>query len=117
MKKLFLSLALAVVAMCASAAVGDTFSVGDLSYKVQYNATTTSNAQVEVTGLSTAGKSASNLNLTIPTTVTYSGTTYAVSSIAVAAFANNANIVTVNLRYGIQTIYKEAFRNCTNITT
>ena len=34
MKKLFLSLALAVVAMCASAAVGDTFSVDDLSYKV-----------------------------------------------------------------------------------
>ena len=117
MKKLFLSLALAVVAMCASAAVGDTFSVGDLSYKVQYNATTTSYAQVEVTGLSTAGKSASNLNLTIPTTVTYNGTTYAVSSVAVAAFANNANIVTVNLKYGIQTIYKDAFKNCTNIKT
>ena len=51
MKKLFLSLALAVVAMCASAAVGDTFSVDNLSYKVLYNATTTSYAQVEVRGL------------------------------------------------------------------
>ncbi|MDO4972514.1 MAG: leucine-rich repeat protein [Bacteroidales bacterium] len=116
MKKLLLSLVLAVVAICASAAVGDTFSVGNLSYVVTGDATTINYASVHVTGLSATGKSTSSLGLVIPSTVTYNGTVYRVTYVQPSAFANQSNIVNVNIHYGVTDLNEGAFKNCTGIT-
>ena len=40
MKKFLLSTVIALMALCASAAIGDTFSVGKLNYQVTSNGTT-----------------------------------------------------------------------------
>ena len=74
MKRFLLSTVIALIALCASAAIGDTFSVGKLNYQVTSNGTTEDYPQVVVTGLSAEGKAISSLNLQIQSTVLYNGT-------------------------------------------
>lgn len=95
MKKFLLSTVIALMALCASAAIGDTFSVGKLNYQVTSNGTTEDYPQVVVTGLSAEGKAISSLNLQIQSTVLYNGTRYRVTEIGAYAFYAQKNLVTL----------------------
>ena len=116
MKKQLLFLFFALLALCASAAVGDTFSVGKLNYQVTSNGTTEDYPQVTVTGLSAEGKAISSLNLQIQSTVLYNGTRYRVTEIGAYAFYAQKNLVTLWVRWGIRRIKNNAFQSCTNLT-
>ncbi len=116
MKKFLLSTVIALMALCASAAIGDTFSVGKLNYQVTSNGTTEDYPQVTVTGLSAEGKAISSLNLQIQSTVLYNGTRYRVTEIGSYAFYAQKNLVTLWVRWGIRRIKNNAFQSCTNLT-
>ena len=116
MKKFLLSTVIALMALCASAAIGDTFSVGKLNYQVTSNGTTEDYPQVTVTGLSAEGKAISSLNLQIQSTVLYNGTRYRVTEIGSYAFYAQKNLVTLWVRWGITRIKNNAFQSCTNLT-
>ena len=116
MKKFLLSTVIALMALCASAAIGDTFSVGKLNYLVTSNGTTEDYPQVTVTGLSAEGKAKSSLNLQIQSTVLYNGTRYRVTEIGAYAFYAQKNLVTLWVRWGITRIKNNAFQSCTNLT-
>jgi len=116
MKKFLLSTVIALLALCASAAIGDTFSVGKLNYQVTSNGTTEDYPQVTVTGLSAEGKAISSLNLQIQSTVLYNGTRYRVTEIGAYAFYAQKNLVTLWVRWGIRRIKNNAFQSCTNLT-
>ena len=116
MKKFLLSTVIALLALCASAAIGDTFSVGKLNYQVTSNGTTEDYPQVTVTGLSAEGKAISSLNLQIQSTVLYNGTRYRVTEIGSYAFYAQKNLVTLWVRWGITRIKNNAFQSCTNLT-
>ena len=116
MKKFLLSTVIALMALCASAAIGDTFSVGKLNYQVTSNGTTEDYPQVVVTGLSAEGKAISSLNLQIQSTVLYNGTRYRVTEIGSYAFYAQKNLVTLWVRWGIRRIKNNAFQSCTNLT-
>ena len=116
MKKFLLSTVIALMALCASAAIGDTFSVGKLNYLVTSNGTTEDYPQVTVTGLSAEGKAISSLNLQIQSTVLYNGTRYRVTEIGAYAFYAQKNLVTLWVRWGITRIKNNAFQSCTNLT-
>ena len=116
MKKFLLSTVIALMALCASAAIGDTFSVGKLNYQVTSNGTTEDYPQVTVTGLSAEGKAISSLNLQIQSTVLYNGTRYRVTEIGAYAFYAQKNLVTLWVRWGIRRIKNNAFQSCTNLT-
>ena len=116
MKKFLLSTVIALMALCASAAIGDTFSVGKLNYQVTSNGTTEDYPQVTVTGLSAEGKAISSLNLQIQSTVLYNGTRYRVTEIGAYAFYAQKNLVTLWVRWGITRIKNNAFQSCTNLT-
>ena len=116
MKRFLLSTVIALMALCASAAIGDTFSVGKLNYLVTSNGTTEDYPQVTVTGLSAEGKAKSSLNLQIQSTVLYNGTRYRVTEIGSYAFYAQKNLVTLWVRWGIRRIKNNAFQSCTNLT-
>ena len=116
MKRFLLSTVIALMALCASAAIGDTFSVGKLNYLVTSNGTTEDYPQVTVTGLSAEGKAISSLNLQIQSTVLYNGTRYRVTEIGAYAFYAQKNLVTLWVRWGIRRIKNNAFQSCTNLT-
>ena len=116
MKKFLLSTVIALMALCASAAIGDSFSVGKLNYQVTSNGTTEDYPQVTVTGLSAEGKAISSLNLQIQSTVLYNGTRYRVTEIGAYAFYAQKNLVTLWVRWGITRIKNNAFQSCTNLT-
>ena len=116
MKRFLLSTVIALMALCASAAIGDTFSVGKLNYQVTSNGTTEDYPQVTVTGLSAEGKAISSLNLQIQSTVLYNGTRYRVTEIGAYAFYAQKNLVTLWVRWGIRRIKNNAFQSCTNLT-
>ena len=86
---LFLSVALALTALTAGADV--TFENGKLKYKI----TDASPDYAQVVGVSSAGESATSL--TIPSTVTYNGTTYRISQIGYQAFKGNTKITSVSI--------------------
>ena len=116
MKRFLLSTVIALMALCASATIGDTFSVGKLNYLVTSNGTTEDYPQVTVTGLSAEGKAISSLNLQIQSTVLYNGTRYRVTEIGSYAFYAQKNLVTLWVRWGIRRIKNNAFQSCTNLT-
>ena len=118
MKKLFSSLIMVIVAVQAWAvvAVGTTFSVGDLTYRVTSVGDSETYPRVYVTGLSSTGLSTSDLALAIPTNVTYNSTVYYVDEITSSAFKGKTNIKSVNIKYGVRAIAANAFENCTNMT-
>ena len=106
LQQTFAVLLMAVAALTASAL---DFSSGDLMY-------TTNGESVYVTGLTSTAKGKSNLSLTIPATVTYSGTTYRVWGINANAFMNATNISNVTIKWSCRVIGENAFQGCTGIT-
>ena len=84
--------------------IGDTYSVGDLNYKL------TGTKEVTVTGLAKVTDT-----LVIPSSVTISGKVYKVTSVQVKAFYRNENIVNVTIGNNVTYVGKYAFYQCPNL--
>ena len=115
MKKQLLFLFFAMLALCASAAVGDNFTNGKLRYEVMSNGTSTDYGTVAVKGLSSEGASYSSLDLQIPGLVTYNGASYKVVKVWASAFNGSSNLTYVQMLYGMEDVSVAAFRNCTKL--
>lgn len=86
--------------------IGDTYSVGDLNYKL------TGTKEVTVTGLAKVTDT-----LVIPSSVTISGKVYKVTSVQVKAFYRNEDIVNVTIGNNVTYVGKYAFYQCQNLET
>ena len=117
MKKHLLSLFFALLALCASAAPNDVFSVGDITYSVTLDSYSGRPGIVAVKSLSAQGKAKTSLKLDIPGVVYYNGYKYKVGVINYDAFKGQSNISVVQIRYNITRIAQSAFENCTSLTT
>ena len=117
MKKHLLSLFFALLALCASAAPNDVFSVGDITYSVTLDSYSGRPGIVAVKSLSAQGKAKTSLKLDIPGVIYYSGYKYKVGVILSSAFKDQSNISVVQIRYNITRIAQSAFENCTSLTT
>ena len=86
--------------------IGDTYSVGDLNYKL------TGTKEVTVTGLAKVTDT-----LVIPSSVTISGKVYKVTSVQTKAFYRNEDIVNVTIGNNVTYVGKYAFYQCLNLET
>ena len=86
MKKQLLFLLFALLALCASAAPNDVFSVGDITYSVTLDSYSGKPGIVAVKSLSAQGKAKTSLKLDIPGVVSYNGYKYKVGVINYDAF-------------------------------
>ena len=102
MKKLILTLALALVAMVASAE----FSVGQLKYEVL------ASGEVECKGFTSTALAQNPTSVFIPGSVKSQGTEYKVYSIAANAFKNCTSLKYMYADWGIVEIVHDAFSGC-----
>ncbi len=109
-------MAIVAIQAWASLPVNSKFTSGNLAYVVTKASSTGVNAEVEVEGLSTSAASISSLELLIPNSIVYDGTTYLVKSIKSSAFQGKTNITSVSIEYGTVGISSKAFYGCTNLT-
>ena len=105
-KKLLLSLFAMLMPLLASAY----FEVGG----IYYNITSDIDKSVEVT--SSIGTRYSG-SITIPSTVTYKGVTYSVTSIGNSAFYRCGNLTSITLPEGVTNIGNSAFDECSSLTS
>lgn len=108
--KLLLSL---LMLCCASSALAHDFEVNGIYYNkngtkatVTYRGTSSSQYSDEYTG-----------SVTIPSTVTYNGTTYSVTAIGYGAFSRCRNLTNVTIATSITTIDNSAFSYCSGLTS
>ena len=85
--------------------------IGDLYYNL--DATTLT---AEVTS-SPSIQSQNLINVVIPSSVTYGGTAYSVTSIGEKAFPNCSNLTSVSIPNSVTNIGKYAFQHCSNLTS
>ena len=105
MKKLIMVLC---TILCANILAAQTFTVGGLNYKV------IDNNSVQVARQSSSAISGS---VVIPSTVTYGGTTYSVTSIGGGAFSNCRGLTSVTIPNSVTSIGDYAFDGCSSLTT
>lgn len=86
--------------------IGDTYSVGDLNYKL------TGTKEVTVTGLAKVTDT-----LVIPSSVTISGKVYKVTAIQDKAFYRNEDIVNITIGNNVVNVGKYAFYQCSGLET
>ena len=111
MKKLNKLLLAVVMMVTAFGAWGQEFSIGDLTYKV----IDTSSKFVEVSNVTSSGKTKSTIE--IPGRVSYNGTDYRVYRVAGLAFQNLTSLTTLKIRLGVDILFADAFKGCTNLAT
>ena len=104
MKKLF-TLLLALVA--TSALWAHDFEVDGIYYKIL------NGSEVEVT----SGSSKDSGSVTIPSTVTYNGTTYSVTSIGSWAFYNCKGLTSITIPNSVTSIGRYTFEGCSGLTS
>ncbi len=106
MKKI---LTLICTLLCANVLLAQTrFWIGDIQYQI----TSTNPAEVKVYE--------ANLSITtanIPSTVTYQGTTYSVTSIGYQAFYNCSSLTSVTIGNSVTSIGEQAFNSCSSLTS
>ena len=95
-----------VTAKIGTPQIGDTYSVGDLNYKL------TGTKEVTVTGLAKVTDT-----LVIPSSVTISGKVYKVTSVQAKVFYRNEDIVNVIIGNNVTYVGKYAFYQCPNLET
>ena len=106
MKKLMMILC---TILCANILAAQTFTSGGLKYTVIYGS-----HSVQVTQQNSSDISGS---VVIPSTVTYDGTTYSVTSIGWSAFAYCSGLTSVTIPTGVTSIGNEAFKYCSGLTS
>lgn len=112
MKKLFLLLITAISAFC--------FSTSALAYDcevdgIYYYRTSATELEVACKVLSDQNRSAYTGSVTIPSTVTYMGKTFNVTSIGEYAFRDCTSLTNVTIPSSIREIKSYAFYNCTSL--
>ncbi len=105
--KMLTSLLLCLV--CAFSASAYDFVMDGIYYNINGNGTS-----VSVTYKDTNYNSYSG-TVNIPSTVTYNGTTYTVTSIGPSAFYGSTNLIRVVIPNSVIYLMNEAFRNCTGL--
>lgn len=108
MKKILLSLLLAVASLTAWSA---TFTLGDFVFV--YGTSSTAGSGYFLQGLSDTGKT--KTLLIIPGYVWYDGHYQRIRGISADAFRDNTTLVAVHIHPGILTIGARAFQGCTNL--
>ena len=83
-----------------------TFTIGDLTYQ------TIGSSTVEVYDCDTSATI-----VIIPSTVTYQGTTYTVTSIGLSAFSNCTGLTSITIPNSVTSIGSGSFSNCTGLTS
>ncbi len=96
----------------AGAAVGDTFTVGDLNYEITVEGTN-GEGEVEVTGPT----STSITSATIPSSVSYGGVNYNVTSIGNNAFYRCNSLISATIGNDVKSIGNSAFDSCSFLET
>ena len=111
MKKLFL---LFVAFVATTSLWAYDFQSGDLYYKI----TSETTVQVTYNQYNYGDDYSSRITTaTIPSTVTYNGTTYSVTSIRERAFMNCSSLTSVTIGNSVKWIGYEAFEYCTSLTS
>ena len=106
MKKLMMILC---TILCANILAAQTFTSGGLKYKVIYGS-----HSVQVTQQNSFDISGS---VVIPSTVTYNGTTYSVTSIGGSAFSGCSGLTSVTIPNSVTSIGYWAFYGCSGLTS
>ncbi len=116
MKKYLSFIICAVIAITASAAVGDVFTANTyFNFQITQEYTNSQNGKVKLVGLTTAGKNIDGFYpgggaSRVPGVVVYSNKYYDVDAVAAHAFAGSKSL-TVEFDYGVTTFESYAFEN------
>ena len=113
MRQKFLLVLLAIITAYLPASAYD-FMVDGLCYNINEDGST-----VTVTYQNNSSPRYTNLSgaVTIPSTVTYSGTTYSVTSIGDYAFVDCSGLTSVTIPNSVTSIGREAFGDCSGLTS
>ncbi|MDE5804675.1 MAG: leucine-rich repeat protein, partial [Paramuribaculum sp.] len=106
-KTLFAALLAMLSCLAAHAAVGDTFTFGDLTFTI----TSESPAEVSVKAANTKTISGA---VVIPSTITNNGQIYSVASVDNDAFMSSSSITSISIPQTVTKIGSYAFQSCTN---
>ena len=90
------------------------FNISYVFYSLTCRITSTSPNEVEIKKVDI---SRYDYNMVIPSTVTYSGTEYAVTRIAESVFVNGQKLSSVVIPASVREIGKKAFYGCSNLTS
>ena len=108
-KLIFVLAAMACFSTWAAVQRGDTFTLGNFNYQINFAASSTERAEAIITGFSSAGKSASFTNLTLGGIITYNGEQIDVETVSSRAFEGQTNFTEVTFSYGMRDIGTYAF--------
>ena len=113
MRQKFLLVLLAIITAYLPASAYD-FMVDGLCYNINEDGST-----VTVTYQNNSSPRYTNLSgaVTIPSTVTYSGTTYSVTSIGDYAFVDCSGLTSVTIPNSVTSIGRDAFYGCSGLTS
>ena len=114
MKKKLLPLILLLLAGLSAAQAYDFSAVAPTGQTLFYTIDTVTNTTVSVVGFDNTQPMG---NLTIPSTVTYGGITYSVTSIGYSAFFECTSLTSVSIPNSVTSIGPVAFSDCTSLTS
>ncbi|MDO4510699.1 MAG: leucine-rich repeat protein [Bacteroidales bacterium] len=113
MKKIFTRLLMAaVLLMCAQGAKATIISYIDATSGLQYELD-----DATMTAALTSGANTTTVDITIPSSVTYSGKSFTVNEIRGNAFCNLKEITSVTIPSSVETIGSWAFASCSKLAT
>lgn len=110
-------LSLTTLLLMAVASFAHDFEVDGIYYVITSSTSTPSEVSVSYEGSLSSFRKKYTGNVTIPATVTYSGTTYSVTSIGSWAFAECTSLKSVTIPSSVTSIGNYAFYGCSGLTS